>query len=169
MFEKVKAFYPPLRKYGDEDVEDVLVGLRPARKGNFRWIGIQCVLLFCITMDTGVRACLFRGAVLLKPVQWWIALILKGQQIYLSKLWTVLHFFIFHTGHQMKKSWLFERIFFGNLMTMSEKVKDLRTSILIRDMVFLLPWISRVFLKERQKYQKEKQFDVKIVNILSDL
>lgn len=69
----------------------------------------------------------------------------------------------------MKKSWLFERIFFGNLMTMSEKVKDLRTSILIRDMVFLLPWISRVFLKERQKYQKEKQFDVKILNILSDL
>ena len=36
MFEKVKEFYPPLRNYGDEDVEEVLVGLRPARKGNVR-------------------------------------------------------------------------------------------------------------------------------------
>ena len=36
MFDNVKAFYPPLRNYGDEDVEEVLVGLRPARKGNIR-------------------------------------------------------------------------------------------------------------------------------------
>ena len=36
MFEKVKEFYPPLRNYGDDDVEEVLVGLRPARKGNVR-------------------------------------------------------------------------------------------------------------------------------------
>jgi len=36
MFEKVKEFYPPLRHYGDKDVEEVLVGLRPARKGNVR-------------------------------------------------------------------------------------------------------------------------------------
>ena len=36
MFEKVKEFYPPLRNYGDDDVEQVLVGLRPARKGNVR-------------------------------------------------------------------------------------------------------------------------------------
>ncbi|KAJ7387140.1 hypothetical protein OS493_004106 [Desmophyllum pertusum] len=36
MFEKVKEFYAPLRNYGDEDVEEVLVGLRPARKGNVR-------------------------------------------------------------------------------------------------------------------------------------
>ncbi|XP_068679048.1 uncharacterized protein [Montipora foliosa] len=36
MFEKVKEFYPPLRNYNDEDVEQVLVGLRPARKGNVR-------------------------------------------------------------------------------------------------------------------------------------
>ena len=34
MFDKVKEFYPPLRNYGDEDVEEVLVGLRPARKGD---------------------------------------------------------------------------------------------------------------------------------------
>ena len=36
MFEKVKEFYPPLRNYGDDDVEEVLVGLRPARHGNVR-------------------------------------------------------------------------------------------------------------------------------------
>jgi len=33
MFEKLKEFFPPLRNYGDDDVEEVLVGLRPGRKG----------------------------------------------------------------------------------------------------------------------------------------
>ncbi|XP_022778404.1 D-amino-acid oxidase-like, partial [Stylophora pistillata] len=37
MFEKVKQFYPPLRNYGDDDVEQVLVCLRPARKANARF------------------------------------------------------------------------------------------------------------------------------------
>ena len=52
MFEKVKEFYPPLRNYGDEDVEEVLVLLRPARNG---WSGIQCVFVFCTTMDMEAR------------------------------------------------------------------------------------------------------------------
>ena len=34
MFNKIKEFYPPLRSYGDDDVEEVLVGLRPARRGD---------------------------------------------------------------------------------------------------------------------------------------
>ena len=34
MFSKIKEFYPPLRSYGDDDVEEVLVGLRPARRGD---------------------------------------------------------------------------------------------------------------------------------------
>lgn len=34
MFDKIKEFYPPLRSYGDDDVEEVLVGLRPARRGD---------------------------------------------------------------------------------------------------------------------------------------
>lgn len=33
MFDKVKDFFPPLRNYQDDDVEEVLVGLRPGRKG----------------------------------------------------------------------------------------------------------------------------------------
>ena len=33
MFDNVKEFYPPLGNYGDDDVEEVLIGLRPARKG----------------------------------------------------------------------------------------------------------------------------------------
>lgn len=33
MFDKVKDFFPPLRSYQDDDVEEVLVGLRPGRKG----------------------------------------------------------------------------------------------------------------------------------------
>ena len=34
MFDKIKEFYPPLRNYGDDDVREVLVGLRPARRGD---------------------------------------------------------------------------------------------------------------------------------------
>ena len=34
MFDQIKEFYPPLRNYGDDDVEEVLVGLRPARRGD---------------------------------------------------------------------------------------------------------------------------------------
>ena len=34
MFDKIKEFYPPLRHYGDDDVEELLVGLRPARRGD---------------------------------------------------------------------------------------------------------------------------------------
>ena len=34
MFDNIKEFYPPLRNYGDDDVEEVLVGLRPARRGD---------------------------------------------------------------------------------------------------------------------------------------
>lgn len=34
MFDKIKEFYSPLRHYGDDDVEELLVGLRPARRGD---------------------------------------------------------------------------------------------------------------------------------------
>ena len=36
MWEKAKAFYPPLRALKDEDVQEVVVGLRPGRHGDIR-------------------------------------------------------------------------------------------------------------------------------------
>ena len=36
MLEKAKAFYPPLRAFKDDDITEILVGLRPGRHGDIR-------------------------------------------------------------------------------------------------------------------------------------
>ena len=91
MFEKVKEFYPPLRNYGDKDVEEVLVGLRPARKGNVRleWDPVCPSILHNyghggsgVTFSWG---CAIEASAMVDRV-------LKRPQIYLSKLWTFFEF-----------------------------------------------------------------------------
>ena len=86
MFEKVKEFYPPLRNYGDEDVEEVLVGLRPARKGNVRleWDPVCPSILHNyghggsgVTFSWG---CAIEASAMVDRV-------LKRPQIHVSKLW----------------------------------------------------------------------------------
>lgn len=85
MFEKVKEFYPPLRNYGDDDVEEVLVGLRPARHGNVRleWDPVCPSLLHNyghggsgVTFSWG---CAIEASAMVDRV-------FKRPQIYLSKL-----------------------------------------------------------------------------------
>ncbi|PFX31118.1 D-amino-acid oxidase [Stylophora pistillata] len=85
MFEKVKEFYPPLRNYGDDDVEEVLVGLRPARHGNVRleWDHVCPSLLhnyghggLGVTFSWG---CAIEASAMVDRV-------FKRPQIYLSKL-----------------------------------------------------------------------------------
>ena len=85
MFEKVKEFYPPLRNYGDEDIEEELVGLRPSRKGNVRleWDPVwPCVLHNYGHGGSGVTfswGCAIEASAMVDRV-------LKRPQIYLSKL-----------------------------------------------------------------------------------
>ena len=63
----------------------------PLVKATFVWNGIQHVRLFYITVDTGVLAWLSRGAVLLKPVQWWIVFLKDRRFIFQSfELFTFL-------------------------------------------------------------------------------
>ena len=91
MFENVKEFYPPLRNYGDKDVEEVLVGLRPARKGNVRleWDPMCPSLLH--NYGHGGSGVTFSWGCAIEASSM-VDRVLKRPQLYLSKLWTFVRF-----------------------------------------------------------------------------